>query len=505
MLFKVKNSALKADIAALASKVVSVIGPLITVPLFIKYLTIEEYGIWLMVLSATSFFYLSNAGILQVVTNAVAKEIAEEKVNYYSQVASSGYYLFRTITITILIIFYVFFATQYYFNLAIFNQGLLPLTITVTCILLTYPLFVYRNVLRGLNYIHLEQSTDIVLGSLIRYTAVIVALISGFKLITLALIYGVTNCFPSFGAKYFLKRLIPKFNISRKNIDKKIMQSMIKPSASFFVLMVSGSLLNSIDTLIIGTIIGADSVPMYAIPMTLILLFHTSLGVISSNKMPFMSGLYENKDFAEFRSLYTSLIFFSSMAAFIAVINLIFFGETIIVFWAGPEVFPGNKVFYLMLCFSLLFSIGWPSDSVLSAVEKHAPYANMTVIEAILNMILSIYLTLTYGIIGAISGTIIARLLTNGWFMFYQALKVLEYKISDFLLWVLGNILPPMALLSTIIFITSYYDLWNEYSIFLQIIILNILIFIVLFTTSRKNLLKLLDTFIRDNKSSVKG
>ena len=65
MLFKVKNSAFKANIAAIASKAISIIGPLITVPLFIKYLTIEEYGIWLMVLSATSFFYLSNAGIFK--------------------------------------------------------------------------------------------------------------------------------------------------------------------------------------------------------------------------------------------------------------------------------------------------------------------------------------------------------------------------------------------------------------------------------------------------------
>ena len=91
MLYKVKNSAFKANIAALASKVVSVIGPLITVPLFIKYLTIEEYGIWLMVLSVTSFFYLSNVGILQVVTNAVAKDISEKKIDHYSQIASSDH------------------------------------------------------------------------------------------------------------------------------------------------------------------------------------------------------------------------------------------------------------------------------------------------------------------------------------------------------------------------------------------------------------------------------
>ena len=493
MLYKVKNSAFKANIAALTSKVVSVIGPLITVPLFIKYLTIEEYGIWLMVLSVTSFFYLSNVGILQVVTNAVAKDISEEKVDYYSQVASSGYYLFLTITLTILIIFYIFFAAQNYLNLGIFNKGILPLTITVTCILLTYPLYVYRNVLRGLNYIHLEQSSEIVLGSLIRYIAIIISLVSGFKLISLAFIYGITHSFPSFGAKFFLKRLIPKFKVSRKHLDKKIMQRMLKPSASFFILMVSGSLLNSTDNLIIGSIIGAEYVPMYAIPMTLILLFQTALGVISINKMPLMSGLYKNKNFVQLRSLYNILIFFSSIAAFIAIINLVFFGETIIVFWAGKEVFPGNAVFYLMLFFTLLFSLSWPSDSLLSATEKHAPYANMTIIEAILNFILSIYFTINFGLIGTISGTIVARLLTNAWFMFYQALKILEYKFTDFLSWVLRNIIFPMILLSSVILITSYYGLFSQLSIFLEIIILNILIVIVLLVTSRKKLVQLLE------------
>ena len=80
MLFKVKNSAFKANAASLTVKIVSVLGPLVLVPLFVKYLTLEEYGIWLIVLSITSFFYLTNVGILQVVTNAIAKNISEEKI-----------------------------------------------------------------------------------------------------------------------------------------------------------------------------------------------------------------------------------------------------------------------------------------------------------------------------------------------------------------------------------------------------------------------------------------
>jgi len=491
MLLKVKNAALKANLAALASKVVGVLGPLITVPLFIKYLTIEEYGVWLMVLSLTSFFYLSNVGILQVITNAVAKDISEKQAHYYSQVASSGYYLFFKITFSVLVLFSAFIALKFYLDFDLFEKGDLPLTITITSVLLTYPLYVYRNVLRGLDYIHLEQISEIILGSFIRYTAIIIALISGFKLITLALIYGITHCFPSLGAKYFLKQLVPEFKISRKNVDKKITKKMMKTSAAFFVLMVSGSLLSSTDNLVIGSIIGAESVPMYAIPMQLVLMFLFTIGIVSVNKMPLMSGLYKKNNFSELRDLYTMLIFFSSTISFIAIINLIFFGEAIIIFWAGPEVYPGDTVFYLMLFFTFLFSFSWPSDSLLSAAEKHAPYANMTILEAILNIILSIYFTINFGLIGTISGTIVARLCTNAWFMFYQTLKVLDYEVSEFLLWIFKNIFVPLFLLSSVIFITSYYGLWSQISLLLQMIILNILIAMILCITSRKSLFKL--------------
>ena len=498
MPLKTKNSAFKANVASLMSKIVSVIGPLILVPIFVKYLTIEEYGIWLIVLSIMSFFYLTNVGILQVVTNAIAKDISMEKVDYYSQVASSGYYLFRKITLSVLLIAATIFAVISYFDPAIYNKGAVPLAIMLTAILVTYPLFVYRNVLRGLDQIHLEQMCEILLGSVTRYIATIIALLSGFKLIMLAVIYGIGHCFPSLGAKYVLKKLIPKFKISRANRSAEITKNMIRPSASFFILMVSGSLLSSTDNLVIGTFVGAESVPMYAIPMQLILLFLHTIGIVSITKMPLMSGLYKKGNFKELQSLYRTLLFFSSMIASIAIVNLIFFGEVIIVAWAGPEIFPGNDVFFLMLFFTFIFSLSWPSDAVLTASEKHAAYANMTVVEAILNVILTIYLTYKYGLIGAISGTVVSRLLTNAWFMFYQTLKTLEYKAKDFLMWTIKDILFPLILLSSIMFSINYFDISINYPLFVQIFIFNFLIFLILVFTSRKNVLKVINSVMNN-------
>ena len=499
MPLQVENAARKALITSIISKAVNVVGPIVLIPLFVRYLTTEEYGIWLIVLSITSFFYLTNVGILQVVTNAIARDISIDKTDYYSKVASSGYYLFLKITLSVLLICVVIFLAVNIFYPDFFTNGSLPLVITVTAVLITYPLFVYRNVLRGLDHIHLEQTCEIFFGSLVRYIAIVISLLSGLKLIALSIIYGISHCLPSLGAKVYLKKIIPKFKISRAHRDSEITRKMVKPSTSFFILMVSGSMLNSVDNVIIGSIIGAESVPMYAVPMQIIWLFVTTVGIASSIKMPLISGLYKQGKLEELKALFRTLLFFSVMIAFIFIFNLVFFGEIIIVNWAGPSIFPGQDVFYLMLIFAFLFSVVWPSDAILSAAEKHSSYANMTVLEALLNLLLTIYLTYKFGIKGAVSGTIISRLLTNGWFMFYQTLKTLEYKLIDFLIWVLKDIFLPLIVLSSVTFSLSYFGILIDYPFFIQLLVWNLLILVILVLCSTQNIQKVLQT-LKDSK-----
>ena len=43
---------------SLMSKLINLLGPLLLVPIFVKYLTVEEYGAWLMILSIATYFFL---------------------------------------------------------------------------------------------------------------------------------------------------------------------------------------------------------------------------------------------------------------------------------------------------------------------------------------------------------------------------------------------------------------------------------------------------------------
>ena len=104
-----KNATWESLYFSLMFKLISLMGPLLLVPIFLKYLTIEEYGAWLMIVSITSYFFLANPGITKVVSNAIARESDSNDIKYYSQVASSGYYLFQKITSIILFFTLLFF------------------------------------------------------------------------------------------------------------------------------------------------------------------------------------------------------------------------------------------------------------------------------------------------------------------------------------------------------------------------------------------------------------
>jgi len=147
---------------SLMSKLINLLGPLLLVPIFVKYLTVEEYGAWLMILSIATYFFLANPGITKVVSNAIARESDSNDINYYNQVASSGYYLFQKITIIVLFISLLFFIlTKLFFGITFFKTEsvvlFLPLLIMISLNLLTYPLTIYRSVLRGLDLIDIEQ------------------------------------------------------------------------------------------------------------------------------------------------------------------------------------------------------------------------------------------------------------------------------------------------------------------------------------------------------------
>jgi O-antigen/teichoic acid export membrane protein len=152
-------------------------------------------------------------------------------------------------------------------------------------------------------------------------------------------------------------------------------------------------------------------------------------------------------------------------------------------------------VFNLILVFGLIFCVFHPLSSILEATENISGYAKMSVIEALLNILLAIYLTTYMGIKGTILSVIISRLFTNGWFLFGEILRVLEYKILDFIKWFVINLLLPLAILLCSVYLISHSSIVSYGSFITQIILLNLYLLCFFILISKKNILKVFRLF----------
>jgi O-antigen/teichoic acid export membrane protein len=102
------------------------------------------------------------------------------------------------------------------------------------------------------------------------------------------------------------------------------------------------------------------------------------------------------------------------------------FNQDVVRLWVGAENFAGKPlvfVFSLTLIYLVFFSA---SSIVLTNHLELKTLATIRFLEGLINLLLSIILVLRFGMIGVASATLIAGLVTSGWFVPYRACRLLH-------------------------------------------------------------------------------
>jgi len=105
---KVITSSLSITVA----KVVTTLCSLVTVPLLLNAVGKQEYGLWILLLSVTGYFGLTNLGITYSLKNKVAYLFAEEKHDEINNFISACFLFYSFLFILILGIVYVLLYTN---------------------------------------------------------------------------------------------------------------------------------------------------------------------------------------------------------------------------------------------------------------------------------------------------------------------------------------------------------------------------------------------------------
>ena len=165
---------------------------------------------------------------------------------------------------------------------------------------------------------------------------------------------------------------------------------------------------NSTDTLIVGFVLGPAVVPFYSIPANLIGYVRTVAETITHAFMPLFSSLHASNRGDDVVRIYLGASKYTVAMIFPLLIGVMVVGGPFINIWIDPKYGDEADMIIIVLSFYIaLRAIDPMKGRYLTALNKHGFMAKVSPISAVMNLVLSIILVHTHGLIGVALGSLL--------------------------------------------------------------------------------------------------
>jgi O-antigen/teichoic acid export membrane protein len=259
-------------------------------------------------------------------------------------------------------------------------------------------------------------------GTAVRFIAVPLLIHSASPLTMLALIVTVTAALETFALVLQMRHFAPRLRISLVVPTRPELKRLYGFGIQSFFVQLSGLLVNYTDTTVIGIRLGASSVAFYSIPLQLVAYGRVAVQGISSALLPRLTAYASTGNRAALSESYPRVSRITNYVAAFVAMNLIIVGPTFMRLWVGEEFARAGTVSLILLAIA-----GYcQTISTVTAIQffqaMHAlvfPVVILT-LEAVLNLVFSIWLAPSMGITGVAVATLVpTALITLVWLPWY--------------------------------------------------------------------------------------
>ena len=392
-----------------------ILTTLISIPLTIKYLGQEQYGLWVTISSTVALFTFADLGIGNGLLNAIAEANGRNDRELAQEHISSTFFLLTAIASFLGIIFAVVYSHIPWSRLynvtspdAIAEAG--PVTaIFVGCFLLSMPLGVVQRVQIGYQEGFIDNLW-VALGKIISLIGVVIAIaLQGhLSVLVLALVGGpvlalMLNSLFLFG----IKRPWLRPEISK--ITKESIQRVSHLGFLFFVLQIVGAIAYSSNSLILAQVLGPTAVAQYAVAAQLFSFTPLILNTILNPLWPAYGEALARGDHLWIQKTFRRSIKIGLLVNVLPSIFLLIFGQLTINLWTGVSIVAEPLLLLSLAIWTILNSFNTPIAMLVNGVNLIRFLAVCGTFMAISNLILSIFLTERIGLSGVVWGSIISQ------------------------------------------------------------------------------------------------
>ena len=419
-----------------AAMAVSMIVPFFLTPFVIRSLGVTAYGIWILAVSTVSYLNVLDMGLRSAVIRFVSRAQAQDNPEearatvgaalWVRVLISSGV---AVLSIALALLF------PHIFKIPSDLQKAAQITVLMCALGVAVTLIsgVFGAVLAAIHRFDILSSISAV-QTLARAAGVILILKGGYGLVQLAywevtviLLGGIATC-------GIALKIFPSCRVRIARPDMAILRRIWSYSFTTFIFIIAVQVITNTDNMVVGAFISVGTVAFYAIGGSLMGYSWQVVSSVSSTFTPMASNLEAGGKAEDLRRLLIRGTQGTLGIALPISLALILRGKTFITLWMGPQYSEiAGTVLQILVISQFVGIADGTAASIMMAIDKHKPVAKSAVVEAVLNLSLSVILAKTIGVYGVAWGTSISMAIVHIVFWPRYVRKILGVPIRTFL------------------------------------------------------------------------
>lgn len=429
-----QRKALWSVLATYMARGVAVVVYLVSVPLALSYFDQERYGLWLTISSMVAYLNVTDLGLGLGLQNRVAEARGQRDEDSLSGLLTTAIVamlamggLVASVGVAVVSVapldrWFHLSSAQVTHEL---NGALLITVLTFVCLL---PMRMVASAQNGFQESYYSEIWNIV-GSVFSLLAVWMVVAWHGDLVALVTATFFLTQLPSLmGIVHFFKRH-SHMRWQWRAVHLKWFKVLFALGWQFFLLQIYTLLIWQTDNLVIATQLGAEQVVPYAVAFRLMWLPLNLLSSVPSALWPAYTEAKARNDWewiqATYRRVTVGLILLASLIAAV----LFVWGQEFIVGWAGDSA-RGSVTLMAGLCFYLVISVWTNCNAIMvNAIGRPLEQVVSGLVDALLNLSLSLLLIRVWGIAGVAWGTMLACLCISSWFLAWSIWRSTEHRV----------------------------------------------------------------------------
>lgn len=377
-------------------KGLAIFASFLAMPLMIKYLGVEHYGVWSTLLSIVSWVVLFDIGIGNGLRNKISESLAKENKQEAHNYISTAYTIVGAISVMLILIFLLaseYIPWQKVFNItSISNYELQSIVnITVIFLFLNFWISLINQVFNGLQKTSLAVFNQFLSNFFSLFAVFVLYTFYESSLIKLAFFYGASLLASSLILSFWFyqknREFIPKIKSFGLNYTKSITSLGFK----FFIIQIAVIVIFTTDKILITQLFGPEYVASYDVVFKLFSVITIVHGILVAPLWSAYSDAYHRSDMEWIKKTIKNQLKIY-LLIIVATTLLIFLAKPIIRLWIGKDFFCGQCAIIAMALFILVST--WNNIFAyfinVNATDNLNVQINTSIIAMIVNIPLSI-------------------------------------------------------------------------------------------------------------------